>query len=393
MASVGPAGVVDVELLRDEAGGLLYESGIATVSFYDGDGTAAAAAVREQAARVVAANPWLAGRLVRTRGTVALRHPEAPSAADVDALLEGAPAAGLRLDPSTPYAQLCAALYKAKDVIVASGSSLVGKDEPVARIAIVAGGRENEFALVFSLCHAVGDGRTYYEVLRMLAPGADVRSFAAARYAAFPDAMRARCNKEALAWVDSPTAMWHMLPLLLGCGSKARCSAFFLDEERVKAAKAAATADKGDAAYVSTNDVLTSGFFMACKTRVGLMGSGPRGNSRGGAAAGTRIFCGDESRRRCGGDADISRRRVAAAAWLRRGDSAETSRGGRARDADILRRRVAAAVRRRRGSSVEAGSGWIKAGLEQASRRRRRTQASTAAAGSTTSKATSPATT
>ena len=120
MASVGPAGSVDVELLRDEARGLIHESGIATMTFYKGDGLAAAAALRAQATRVVAANPWLAGRLVLA-GTVKLRHPETTSAADVDALFN-AEAAWLRLDPSTPYSQLCAALYKAKGVVVGAGS-------------------------------------------------------------------------------------------------------------------------------------------------------------------------------------------------------------------------------------------------------------------------------
>ena len=90
-----------------------------------------------------------------------------------------------------------------------------------------------------------------------------------------------------------------------------------------------------------------------------------RGNSvetsRGGAAAATRIFRGDESRRRRGYDVDIPWRRVAAAPRLRRGysvettprlqrvNSAETSRGGAAATTWIFSRDES---RRHRGYNV-----------------------------------------
>ena len=60
--------------------------------------------------------------------------------------------------------------------------------------------------------------------------------------------MRDRCNREALAWVESPSAMCHYLPLMLGCGRRARCHAFFLDADRVAAAKRAQAGPLGDVA-------------------------------------------------------------------------------------------------------------------------------------------------
>ena len=68
-------------------------------------------------------------------------------------------------------------------------------------------------------------------------------------------------------------------------------------------------------------------------------------SSRGAAAAGTRIFRGDESRRRRGRNADIPRRRVAAP---RRGYSAETSRGGAAAGTWIFRGDTSPACQRRK---------------------------------------------
>ena len=112
----------------------------------------------------------------------------------------------------------------------------------------------------------------------MLRPGADVRALATRRVAAFPETMRDRCNRAALAWVDGPAAVCQMLPLLLGCGATAKCHAFLLDDARVAEAKRAGAAGGG---YVSTNDVLTSGFFIACGTTVGLMGLDCRGRLEG----------------------------------------------------------------------------------------------------------------
>lgn len=275
MAKVGYEESVEVvELLKDEAGGLMHEVGISTITFYKGDVTPASAALRAQLARVVAANPWLAGRLVKVAGKAALRHPAAP--AD-DAVAELFAVWAAAYAPSRGYEAICTELYKSKAHVVGSGFALLGKDLPLARLSVLESS-PGEFAVVFSLSHAVADGRTYYEILRMLRPGADARALATRRVAAFPEAMRDRCNRAALAWVDGPAAMCQMLPLLLGCGATARCHAFLLDDARVAEAKRAGAAGGG---YVSTNDVLTSGFFVACGTTVGLMGLDCRGRLEG----------------------------------------------------------------------------------------------------------------
>ena len=56
--------------------------------------------------------------------------------------------------------------------------------------------------------------------------------------------------------------------------------AFHLDTERLAAAKAAG-AEKGGVPYVTTNDILTSGFFNVCGTRLGWMGIDCRGKMPG----------------------------------------------------------------------------------------------------------------
>ncbi|CAM9248986.1 unnamed protein product, partial [Heterosigma akashiwo] len=214
---------------------------------------------------------------------VKLRHPAAPAAAALDAMFAVAPAAADGADRpalkfislQNNYVEMCTELYKDKGgAMVGTGYSLVDSDAPVAMVTVL-GTAPGEFALVFSLSHAIADGRTYYEVLRMLQPGAAVRSLSSARVQGFSEAMRDKCGRRELAWADKPwTQIMYTVAMMFN--PKPRCYAFYLDEGRLAAAKAAAAAE-GGVPYVTTNDVLTSGFFTACRARIGMMGLDCRG--------------------------------------------------------------------------------------------------------------------
>ena len=111
--------VNDIELMRDEAGGLLYETSIATITFFRGDMVAASQALRAQFDEVARANPWLVGRLVRdktSKGKLVLRHPVAPTEAHIDAIFasDHAEDASGELSLGVPYPKLCEALFAKK---------------------------------------------------------------------------------------------------------------------------------------------------------------------------------------------------------------------------------------------------------------------------------------
>jgi len=154
----------------------------------------------------------------------------------------------------------------------------------VALLTLSESASAQTFCLVFSLSHVVGDGRTYYEILQMLQPGAAVRALTSVRRMHFSEMMRDNCGRRALEWADSTDAAClftcSMLPAMTGLGKKAKCVAFHLDADRLAAAKSEAVT-RGEAAYVSTNDVLTSGFFNACGSRIGMMGMDCRGRLEG----------------------------------------------------------------------------------------------------------------
>lgn len=272
MATVAPDGEQDVQLLKDEEGGLMRETGITTVSFYKGDFKAAVEAVRAQLALVVASNAWLAGRLVKTKAGVRLRHPASPSATHIDALFTATSAddaAAFKLSPTAAYVKICADMYASNKVIVQSGGGLVGKDLPVTLLTM-SESAAGQFALIFSMSHAVGDGRTYYEVFQMLQPGAAVRALSSARVMSFSESMRDQCGGKELEWADKPGTMClYTCPMLPCCAGQApKCYAFHVDADKLAAAKAAG-AKGADVEYVTTNDILTSGFFNECGSRIG----------------------------------------------------------------------------------------------------------------------------
>jgi len=175
-----------------------------------------------------------------------------------------------KISPTTPYYDICAALFaKSQTVAVGNGSSLVDKDKPVALLTL-SESAAGEFALVFSMSHVVGDGRTYYEVFKMLQPGAAVRALDSKRVMDFSERMRDAYGRKELAWADSTSAnLLYTFSMMRN--PKPKCFAFHLDDEKVAAAKAQGAAD-GGVEYVTTNDILTSGFFNVCRARIGMMG-------------------------------------------------------------------------------------------------------------------------
>ena len=170
-------------------------------------------------------------------------------------------------------------MFKAKEAVVPSGNDLLGKGAPVSRLT-VAGAGAGAFSVVFSLSHAVGDGRTYYEVLKMLQPGAEPRALRTERKQSFSEDMRDVCGRKELEWADTcGTQCLYTCGMMFAPG-KPKCFAFELDEEQLAAAKSAGKAG-GRVAHVSTNDIITSGFFTACKARIGMMGMDCRGRMEG----------------------------------------------------------------------------------------------------------------
>merc|ERR1712070_896878 len=121
----------------------------------------------------------------------------------------------------------------------------------------------------------------------MLKPRSPVRSLSCQRWQGFSEAMRRMCNRKAIEWSNSLSGGIAMALAMIG-NSKPSCHAYYLDDDKVAAAKQQAMAEaKRDKAvpYITTNDILTSGFFNAVSADVGFMGFDCRGKLEGASEA------------------------------------------------------------------------------------------------------------
>ena len=158
-AKISPTklGHLELRLLADEAGGLLHEPSITTVTFYRGavSQLALRMALRTQLFKVVSKNPWLAGRLIEKEkvGTffssqsagITLRFPKEATEDDISPLFDHryvVPA------PRSGYAAVARALCTSNRVVVEQGRNRLDDEAPVCKLTVA----ESEGEGVFPRC-------------------------------------------------------------------------------------------------------------------------------------------------------------------------------------------------------------------------------------------------
>jgi len=271
-SKVDEEGSATVALHRREtsASGYWGHPGICTVTFCEGDASAAFEALRRRLAVVVNANPWMAGRLIAKK----LVHPLKGSEALVHEIIS-LHEANAAVSRSRPYADLVKATGANPSLAVQSGKKLQATRARVSKLSVVKTSSEGEFALVFSMSHVVADGHDYYKIYNMVAGSAPVEALDATRFSEYEAREPEWTGPKDFGWLSGFGLLKGMLGGLL-CGPKSSWCCFYVDEAKVATAKAAAAA-AGTAAFVSTNDVLTSHFCQAARARVGMMVINMRG--------------------------------------------------------------------------------------------------------------------
>jgi len=257
---------------------MLGLTGISTVTFFTGDASVAVNQVRARLRETVEANPWLAGRLVKGgKSGMPLRLVYSTSASALDVavskILRVDPP-GLKLDDTLSYDKLCKVVAKS-DAQVGPGHKIMDKDLPIARVTIVSGPTDqSSFALVFSLAHTVADGHTYYRILNQLG-GQAASPLGVPRK---PLALASVIGEKEHKWLFGAP---HFAVAIAGMisGKKTKAHAFLVDQARVAEGKAAAKA--AGAAFVSTNDLLTSSFASLVDARLCMMAINLRGRVEG----------------------------------------------------------------------------------------------------------------
>eukprot|EP00435_Cladocopium_sp_Y103_P072401 s43_g40.t1 len=276
---------------------LSQEAGISTVTFFRGAGgaSAAAAALRERLQQVLRANPWVAGRVVRKpeASRLQLHFPAADAAEDADLMEEilHVDPPGLTVHPSMSYEEITSVVLGSSAVVQRLGGRFmlelpcfawlgsIAKDALQTRITLVSDPNESDaFAMIFSMGHTTVDGSSYYQVLNMLSPDAEIVSLQVQRkHEASPRMIEAQ-GREDYEWMLSTLVAKALRDALKG--PKARAVCFYVDDARMKAAKAAAT-EGSQVSFVSSNDVLVSGLAKMAEARTYAMAMNFRGRIEG----------------------------------------------------------------------------------------------------------------
>lgn len=271
--------------------------GITTVTFFKGVSAAeAAGAMRARLRLVLAANPWIAGRVVRVKGEPRLqvRFPKGEAAASDDQLMDEllrVDPPGLSAHPRMSYEEMSSAILGFSAVVERLGArfflpdilcgSQVAKPALQTRVTILSDPSDPKaFALIFSMGHTTVDGSAYYHVLNMLSEDAEVKPLSAARKHEAPPKMVDAQGKGDYDFIRS--TLTTKVVASRARGQRARTVCLYVDEARMTEAKAAAVAEAVDGvSFVSVNDVLVSALARMAKARVMLMFINFRGRVEG----------------------------------------------------------------------------------------------------------------
>lgn len=284
MSTIAPApadGVVSELLTPEEAKYMTLGASISTITFMRGDPVAAEAVLREKFAAIVAANPWLAGSLVKGGGL----HLSWPATGvTIDKLFNPNGAQRKKTKPlalasSMSYVDACTAMCGSAAEVL-KGSSCINKpEEPLVTLTVVADSEKpaDGFAVVFSLSHVIADGATYYKLLSMLSSTGTVEALRPARKLNFTADKLTAMGPAEHAFAYSAGFVFNIIGSMI-TGKKPTIVTYGLDPSRVEQAKASG---KGGSGFVSTNDCLASGFGKLIGARILMVPINYRGKLTG----------------------------------------------------------------------------------------------------------------
>jgi hypothetical protein len=261
----------NIQLLEIESGKVSkYLTSITTISYFSGQLHQCVDDIKERYKLVVQHNPWLVGHLVQANENdrVVLNYPHSCESLDEVFLVNPD---GVTISSDTTYTEL----YDLLDVaIIKSPKYILNRQTPVSRLTLV-NISEDSFCFIYSLSHSVADGHTYYKLLNMLSFDEDVYALNYRR----KDLLEAMMKKSITDKVyDYFTGIPHIINALLGLsfGKKTSVYAFYIDNKKIDKIKSV-TCNETECEYVSTNDILSSGFAKFVKARLLLMAINFRG--------------------------------------------------------------------------------------------------------------------
>lgn len=257
---------ISLELLKNETeNDILAVESVSTATLYDGQLPLDFLLSKYNA--IVAANPWLEGRLVKNKGKLALEYSKIP----VDVGSTGF----VHLDniKHENFSDLNTSVWAYSEdltpYVVKAGASCIGKNEPLFRI-IVGAASSNQFFVVMSICHVIGDGHTFYRLYKMLCSECQPIALEVDRHKQGGNEVATIC-KEGTDFFRTAGTICNLVGNYC-FGKKGVIRVAEVNKESIQRIKDAYKAKaEGDKAFLSTNDIITSEFFTKAKSDIGVM--------------------------------------------------------------------------------------------------------------------------
>lgn len=257
-----------IQLLEIESSkALTRDPGITTVSFFTTDDfSEVKKQLKRNLTQVLKANPWLAGRLIRTKGQplLQLQYAVEISEAQVDEIFIGDLQIDIKLE--MPFLEISKRIIKNKSARIPSGVSMINKDKSLLRLSI-SHISDNQYAIIYSLSHTIADGSTFYGIQDMLLGGGEITALNPTRKHNY--SMEEAVGKTDNAFIFSLSFTLNMIKSLV-FGRKPSFYSYYINEERIKNTKAQYTGT-AEVPYISTNDIISSSFMCAVKARLGML--------------------------------------------------------------------------------------------------------------------------
>lgn len=261
----------------------------ASVTWYKLDGKKdqtlkqVAASLKERLTEILVANPWLGGRIQTRNGAAAIVYTPAESKKQAGTILTVFTRSDVPVSMDTPYPEASAVLQPT--VVPLTYWWVWNWNVPFFRVALVPDRYDDQrFALITSLAHCVGDGKTYYNLHNMLAQNAPIVPLRIQRKHHLHEAMTKTMGGPAFMGVYSQPSLGFIIRVIRSVlmafifGPPTVVKLFWVNQDWIQEQKkvglhkpAPDVNNKSNPPFLSSNDVLASQFLRTVGCDQALM--------------------------------------------------------------------------------------------------------------------------
>jgi hypothetical protein len=239
---------------------------VSSITFFEGDLFEVQDSISERFKEVCRLNPWLLGTLL-DRGRkypLVLEYSESVEEKTLGRALTFNKE-GLALSSTMDYETIVA---KTLSCLVQNPHTIANTDALVTALTFQSlEDNPSKFAMIFSMSHSVVDGHSYYKVLNMLFGNDEVVALNVERKNFLNQSLKEAVSLASHHYFFGFAHIGNVLRAGI-FGKKSKVQAYYVDNAKLAIQKSKPLKD-GD--FVSSNDILTSGFFRLIGARVGFM--------------------------------------------------------------------------------------------------------------------------